>query len=120
MAPRLAAVLGPLRGWVIYLDDPVISIGRQLSNNIVVADSRISHHHCQIRREGERFVIEDLDSANGTYVNYRRIKETLLREGSIIDLGNSRFIFWTQELDELIASRRNEIVDGNSCQFLRT
>ena len=107
MNPRLVAIHGPLSGQTIYLDEPVISIGRQLSNDIILDDPHVSRNHCLVRSEGEHYVIEDLNSANGTYVNGERVTESPLTEGSLIKVGNSLFRFRVQNPDESLASSQN-------------
>ena len=107
MNPRLVAIHGPLSGQTIYLDEPVISIGRQLSNDIILDDPHVSRNHCLIRSEGEQYVIEDLNSANGTYLNGERVTESPLKEGSLIQVGNSLFRFRVQNPDESLASSQN-------------
>ncbi|HEY0547319.1 MAG TPA: FHA domain-containing protein [Pyrinomonadaceae bacterium] len=91
--PRLVAIEGPLSNQTIFLDEPIISIGRQLTNDISLDDPFVSRQHCLIRNEGEQYFIEDLNSANGTYVDSEQVKESLLKEGSLIQIGSSRFLF---------------------------
>lgn len=55
------------------LAKPVTSIGRWEDNDVVIDDRWVSRHHAQVRREEETYVIQDLDSKNGTFVNGRRI-----------------------------------------------
>ena len=55
------------------LDKQEVTIGRWEDNDVVVDDRWISRTHAQVRREGDQYVIEDLDSKNGTFVNGRRI-----------------------------------------------
>lgn len=91
--PRLVAIGGPLSGGTFYLDEPVVSIGRLVSNDIYLEDPFVSRHHSLIRNQGEQYVIEDVNSANGTYVDGERVDACQLREGSIIQIGGSRFRF---------------------------
>lgn len=107
ISPGLVAIHGPLSGQTIYLDKPVVSIGRQLSNDIILNDLHVSREHCLIRSEGEQYVIEDLNSANGTYVNGERVTKSPLKEGSLIKVGNSLFRFRVQNPDESLASSQN-------------
>jgi DNA-binding response OmpR family regulator len=60
------------------LAKPVISIGRWEDNDVVVHDRRVSRNHAQIRRTGERHVVHDLGSRNGTLINGRRITEPMV------------------------------------------
>src|SRR6266850_2809758 len=94
--PRLVAVNGPLSGQTFYLDEPVISIGRLWSNDIYLEDPFVSRHHCIIRNEGEEYMIEDLNSANGTYLNGERVNAGSLKGGCLIEIGTSRFLFKLQ------------------------
>src|SRR2546423_9672721 len=103
MMPRLIAIDGPLSGRTFYLDEPDISIGRLVSNDICLEDPFVSRHHCVIRTEGTEYMIEDLNSANGTYVNGELIKASSLKEGSVIQIGNSRFIFRVQNSEGFVA-----------------
>jgi pSer/pThr/pTyr-binding forkhead associated (FHA) protein len=96
MMPRLVAVCGPLAGSAFCLDEPVVSIGRRSANDIRLGDRFVSRHHCMIRNEGEQHMIEDLNSANGTYVNGERVKAAALKEESLVEIGASRFLFTLQ------------------------
>lgn len=69
------------------LSKPVISIGRWEDNDIVIDDRWISRYHARIRRENDQYVLEDLDSKNGTIVNGKRIVEPIpLSDGDEIQL----------------------------------
>jgi pSer/pThr/pTyr-binding forkhead associated (FHA) protein len=105
MIPRLVAIEGPLCGRTFYLDEPAFSIGRLVSNDICLEDPFVSRRHCVIRTEREHYLIQDLNSANGTYVNSERVNTGLLIEGSLIGIGASRFLF------ELPVDLRSEISD---------
>ena len=107
MGPGLVAIDGPLSGQTFYLDEPEVSIGRLASNGIRLEDPFVSRHHCIIRTEGDGYMIEDLNSANGTYVNDVLVKACSLKEGSIIQVGTSRFLFSLQNPEEPIALSQN-------------
>ena len=113
MMPRLIAIDGPLSGRTFYLDEPDISIGRLVSNDICLEDPFVSRHHCVIRTEGTEYMIEDLNSANGTYVNGELIKASSLKEGSVIQIGNSRFIFRVQNSEGFVALSQNLVETEN-------
>jgi pSer/pThr/pTyr-binding forkhead associated (FHA) protein len=91
MLPRLDAIDWPLIGRTFYLDKPVVSIGRLVANDICLEDPFVSRHHCLIRQEGGQYVIEDLNSTNGTYVNGDRVNACSLKEGALIRIGTARF-----------------------------
>jgi len=104
MNPKLITVLGPLSDRVIHLEAPLVSIGRQPSNYICINDPYLSREHCLIRKSEEQFIIEDLNSANGTYLNGEPIKESLLKEGALIEIGVSLFLFRVNDAEELAAN----------------
>src|SRR4030088_2689331 len=78
MNPRLIAINGSLKGNTFPLDENQITIGRESANGISLAHSSVSRRHCLIKREGDVFVISDLDSFNGTFVNGVPVKEQIL------------------------------------------
>jgi pSer/pThr/pTyr-binding forkhead associated (FHA) protein len=108
MTPRLIVVSGPLYGWIIYLDEPVISLGRHCSNDIITGDLCISRWHCLISREAEQYRIIDLGSMNGTFVNGKQVKDHFLRECDFIQIGSCCLIFWLNDIEEFLALRSNK------------
>jgi pSer/pThr/pTyr-binding forkhead associated (FHA) protein len=68
-------------------------IGRQLGNQIHISDPSISNVHARIFKGPEGYVLEDLNSRNGTFVNGARIDRKLLHENDAVRLGNSNFIY---------------------------
>jgi adenylate cyclase len=70
---------------------PVNSLGRHPSNSIQLLDKIVSKEHCVVEQRDGRFVLRDLGSLNGTYVNGERVRgETVLRHGDEIGLGSTR------------------------------
>jgi two-component system, NtrC family, response regulator HydG len=90
---RLEAVGGPLDGKTFPLTEDQLSIGREPCNQISLLDSLVSRRHCVIRRAGQGFQIEDLDSRNSTFVNNVPVKERLLADGDQIRIGKSTLVF---------------------------
>lgn len=69
------------------LAEPATAIGRWEDNDVVVDDRWVSRNHARIRREGERYILEDLGSRNGTLLNGRRITDqTVLADGDRIQV----------------------------------
>jgi pSer/pThr/pTyr-binding forkhead associated (FHA) protein len=70
------------------------NIGRGTDNELSFPEEEfISRHHCQIAFHRYQYVLKDLQSANGTFVNDVKIQETILRDGDHIQIGSLRFIF---------------------------
>jgi pSer/pThr/pTyr-binding forkhead associated (FHA) protein len=109
--PRLVAVSGPLRGWTIYLYEET-RIGRHPHNSLTIQERQVSGQHCSIRQESGQFRLKDLNSYNGTFVNGHEVKERLLREGDLIQVGNSQFFFWLQRAEELLGYKIPEATQG--------
>ncbi len=84
----LVRTSGALAGSRYPLQGNVTRIGRGPQNDILIEDDAVvSARHCEIRRVGERFEIQDLDSTNGTYVNGTRITRAALDGACSIQLG---------------------------------
>lgn len=77
----------------VPIDSAVLGIGRQLDNNLVLDDSTISRKHAQIRWRFGRFVIHDVGSKSGTFVNGKKVSESVLESGDIITLGKISLIY---------------------------
>jgi pSer/pThr/pTyr-binding forkhead associated (FHA) protein len=68
------------------------SIGRHGDNEIILPDSQVSRHHAEIVMQGGRWLIADLGSANGTYVNGKRLAGTqVLNHGDLVRVGQTQF-----------------------------
>lgn len=78
-------------------DKDVLSVGRARDNDIVLENLSVSRNHCRIRRQDGKFILTDLNSANGTLVNSVRITKTELAEGDIVQVGKHLLIFTLQD-----------------------
>lgn len=79
--------------------DRRLRIGRERGNDIVLRDARVSREHAEVSFERGFFIIRDLGSSNGTFVNGREVKVAPLTEGSEVRIGSSVGRF-TEELSE--------------------
>jgi hypothetical protein len=75
------------------LHEPVINIGRRIDNHLVIEDKRVSRLHAQLRVINGSFVIFDLDSTSGTFVNEKLIQQQILQAGDVISLGGVPLIY---------------------------
>jgi len=73
------------------LPEDSLTIGRSRSNSIVLDDMLVSRRHVVITADDEGLLLRDLGSRNGTFVNGRRVEQTLLHEGDRIGIGASTF-----------------------------
>ena len=93
----------------VPLDQLVFSIGRSHDNTLVLDDPRVSRHHAEIRVIRDHFVLFDLNSSGGTYVNGLRTGQGLLYPGDLISLAGVNLVF-TQ--DTRLMNRRADGSDS--------
>lgn len=106
-APILIFIHGPLGGKRVALDRDEVTIGRGSGTDVVMKDPLVSRVHAIFMRRGGVFVLEDLGSHNGTYVNEERLHSIRqLRHGDRISIGASRILF---EDPTLITDDKTEI-----------
>ncbi len=89
---RLVALAGPMAGEVLPATGAEVTLGRDPASGICVADRSLSRTHCVLAFEGGGWVIRDLGSANGTFVNGIQIQQQALRDGDQIRAGESVFL----------------------------
>jgi hypothetical protein len=78
---------------VFPLKESVVNIGRRLDNHLVIDDPRISRNHAQLRSINGRYVVFDLNSTGGTFVNGQRTSQSVLYPGDVISLAGVALIF---------------------------
>ncbi|NOT62401.1 MAG: FHA domain-containing protein, partial [Acidobacteria bacterium] len=93
MSAKLLVIAGPLEGVTFNLLKLPVSLGRELDNQICIADISVSRHHCAVHREGPSLSLHDLGSRNATYVNGLPIKEHKLKTGDRVRLGDSVLLY---------------------------
>ena len=83
-----------IEGVIVHsLKEPVINIGRKLENEITIDDPRISRHHAQLRAINGHFVLFDLNSTGGTFVNGQRTSQVVIYPGDLISLAGVALIY---------------------------
>ncbi|HEY0430152.1 MAG TPA: sigma 54-interacting transcriptional regulator [Pyrinomonadaceae bacterium] len=121
MNPRLTAISGRLKGSVFAIEELPVVIGRDTNARLCIADASVSRRHSQIQKEDEQFVIEDLESLNGTFVNDVPVKYRKLQHGDRVRIGDSQFIFLVQDSDIRSSSSvrfdDSHVISGSTLQF---
>ncbi len=97
MNPKVVFIAGPLKGSAFELGEEALSVGRDSTNAVRLADSLLSRRHCRVERAGDRLLLIDLESLNGTFVNGRPVREHALADGDRVTVGESCFIFLAGE-----------------------
>lgn len=90
---RLVVLTSELAGHEYSLARASVVIGRTEENDIVINHRSISRHHAKIVREGDRYTIVDLQSANGVRVNNEDYERIELNAGDVIELGHVKLRF---------------------------
>jgi hypothetical protein len=75
------------------INDPIFTIGRELSNNLNIPDSTMSRKHAVIKFKNGEYTIQDLNSSNGIIVNGQKQSEIILMLGDVIQIGQSMLTF---------------------------
>lgn len=89
--PRAFIILEGERTLTLTL--PVINVGRRFDSDLVLDDPRVSRAHAQLRLRFGHYMVYDLGSTGGTFVNGRRVAECVLRPGDVISLGGVPIIY---------------------------
>ncbi len=99
--PSIIIVAGPSEGDYYPLKSGTIVIGRQESCPIQVADDRVSRKHLQIRQHDGKHLAVDMKSANGVWINGRKIDgECELCDEDELILGESKLVYSAQEFPD--------------------
>jgi pSer/pThr/pTyr-binding forkhead associated (FHA) protein len=97
---RFVGLLRPEKGvgaaTPVTLEEREVIIGRQEDLKVSLPDDWVSRRHAKIRRVGDEYVLQDLGSSNGTYVDGVPILSCVLRQGDWIQIGRNLFRFEIQ------------------------
>ena len=86
---------GPNAGSRFLLDADVTTAGRHPESDIFLDDVTVSRRHAEFVRDGGGFVVRDVGSLNGTYLNRERIEAAALAGGDEVQIGKYRLVFLT-------------------------
>ncbi|MCL4203042.1 MAG: FHA domain-containing protein [Pirellulaceae bacterium] len=88
---------GADRGRIFESLDTPVTIGREEGNIIQLNDERVSRFHVKIQSDGDRLVLTDLESTNGTRVNGEDVRLRVLKFGDLIQLGRTLVLIGSRE-----------------------
>ncbi len=89
----LEVLEGELAGQVISLGHQRLTLGRKPNNDIVLKDEKASGNHAEVLLEGDAWVLRDLDSRNGTFLDGRKVTEVSLSPGDVFKVGLTGICF---------------------------
>jgi predicted component of type VI protein secretion system len=79
---------GPTPGAVFNLGGDQLTVGRDSTNDVVINDAEISRRHARLTFQGGKYILEDLGSTNGTFVNGQRLAgPRVLKAGEVVSFG---------------------------------
>ncbi|MDZ4224396.1 MAG: FHA domain-containing protein, partial [bacterium] len=90
---QLVVLEGPDKNKKITLNKNLTAIGKRENNDLVLADKTVSRNHIEIEYTSDSFLLKDLGSTNGTYLNGSKVKEAYLAPGDTIKAGNTLLEF---------------------------
>lgn len=109
---------GPTPGAVFALEGDQLTIGRDSSNEVTINDAEVSRRHARLTFQGGKFVLEDLGSTNGTFVNGQRLAgPRVLKAGEVVSFGEQIvLVFESTNFDPAatVASPRAAVVPSAS------
>jgi hypothetical protein len=99
----------------VFADVPTpLTIGREEGNAVQLNDERVSRYHLKIQEDGDRIVLTDLESTNGTKINGESVQLWVLKPGDVIAVGRSVVVFGSREeiAERLAVLRGADLSDG--------
>lgn len=84
----------------ILLEKEIVTIGRNPGNDICIDNLAVSSFHAKIFKEGDHFIIEDLKSTNGTFLNKKKITKASLHDNDTIIIGKHTLVFLLPEVED--------------------
>ena len=90
---QLVVQNGPDRGLTREVSGARFTIGSARGNDCVLSDATVSRYHCEIALRGDRYVVRDLGSKNGTRVEGTFVYEAPIAPGAVVGVGNSDIVF---------------------------
>lgn len=110
--PTLQVVSGSANKTVVNLGEEKLTIGRVGFNDLVLNDKKVSRSHAAVYFEKGHYVIEDLNSTNGVYIDGNHVKKAILKTGNKISLGDVVLLF-TQEVPEVPFEKQVNFINNS-------
>jgi len=117
---KLVVLKGSERGTEHVISSDVIRVGKAEDNDLVVTEETVSRVHFEIVRDAKGYLLRDLGSTNGTFLDGAEIREAYIRAGSVIAAGAAEFKFTPyEERIEILPSDQEQLGEmvGKSAQM---
>lgn len=107
---KLVVLNGPQRGSEHIVQGEVIRVGKGEDNDLVMGDETVSRHHFEIVRDAKGYLLRDLGSTNGTYLDGAEIREAYIRAGAVIAAGAAELKFTPfEERIQILPSEKEKL-----------
>jgi transcriptional regulator with GAF, ATPase, and Fis domain len=107
---KLVVIKGAQRGTEFVVSGDVFRVGKAPENDLVLADETVSRVHFEIARDAKGYLVRDMKSTNGTFLDGAEVKEAYLRAGSVIGLGACELKFTPfEERIEILPSEKESL-----------
>ena len=107
---KLVVIKGAQRGTEFVVSGDTFKVGKAPENDLVLADETVSRVHFEIARDAKGYLVRDMKSTNGTFLDGAEVKEAYLRAGSVIGLGSCELKFTPfEERIEILPSEKEQL-----------
>ena len=120
--PKFVVLSEQLRGQMFELSQDEITIGRSDDRTICLKDPTVSTLHCKVARNGDKYVIADAGSTNGTKVNGKPLAEEYeLQNGDIVRVGAFELLYDTEDKTMVMSIQKTQTgIDINAAGMTQT
>jgi transcriptional regulator with GAF, ATPase, and Fis domain len=107
---KLVVLKGNQRGREFVITSDVIRLGKAEGNDLVLTEDTVSRMHCEILRDARGYLLRDLQSTNGTFLDGAEVREAYVRAGSVITVGTVQIKFQPfEERIEILPTEAEEL-----------
>ena len=107
---KLVVIKGTQRGTEFVITGDLFRVGKAAENDLALDDETVSRIHFEIVRDAKGYLVRDLKSTNGTFLDGAEVKEAYLRAGSVIRIGSSELKFTPfEERIEILPSEKEQL-----------
>ena len=117
---KLIVRFSPSKQQEVKIDQVAIKIGRKPDNDIIIDMPVVSGNHARVLHEGDRIIVEDLNSTNGTFVNKKKIARVVLTNKDIIYIGKSQIMYLSDDATTRMPSQGEVGADLDATMVLQT
>lgn len=112
--PEIIVKLGDQVVQKYYFYKDSIGIGRAPSNEISIENLAVSRRHATVTRDGESYILEDLGSSNGTFINAVRVTKAEIVDKDVVSIGKHKLYFYNNEVSRVGNEEKTMVVTNQA------